>query len=242
MSHSLHGPLHDVAQDAGYADPPERAGFFTDTSVCIGCKACEVACKEWNALPDDGFALTGMSYDNTAELGASTWRHVAFVEQSKPHEVGDGDSTRWLMASDVCKHCTHAACLDVCPTGALCRTEFATVVVQQDICNGCAYCVSACPGPPAAWPSTSAAAPSTAGPTAVAGTCCSMNATCRQVEAPRPIVLSNDMPVRVSPSSGTAFHSLQATSQALQPMQTDVSVKKPIRGGCSPYPARAAGS
>jgi formate dehydrogenase iron-sulfur subunit len=145
MSHSLHGPLHDVAQDAGYADPPERAGFFTDTSVCIGCKACEVACKEWNAIPDDGFALTGMSYDNTGQLGASTWRHVAFVEQSKPHEVGDGGSTRWLMASDVCKHCTHAACLDVCPTGALFRTEFATVVVQQDICNGCAYCVSACP-------------------------------------------------------------------------------------------------
>jgi formate dehydrogenase iron-sulfur subunit len=145
MSNSLHGPLHDVAQDAGYADPPERAGFFTDTSVCIGCKACEVACKEWNAIPDDGFALTGMSYDNTGQLGASTWRHVAFVEQSKPHEVGDGDTTRWLMASDVCKHCTHAACLDVCPTGALFRTEFATVVVQQDICNGCAYCVSACP-------------------------------------------------------------------------------------------------
>ncbi|GAA4517618.1 4Fe-4S dicluster domain-containing protein [Actinoallomurus oryzae] len=146
MSNSLYGPLHDVAEDAGYADPPARAGFFTDTSVCIGCKACEVACKEWNAVPDDGFALTGMSYDNTGGLGASTWRHVAFIEQSRPREVGDGDGgTRWLMASDVCKHCTHAACLDVCPTGALFRTEFATVVVQQDVCNGCAYCVSACP-------------------------------------------------------------------------------------------------
>jgi formate dehydrogenase iron-sulfur subunit len=146
MSHSLYGPLHDVAEDAGYADPPERAGFFTDTSVCIGCKACEVACKEWNAVPDDGYALTGMSYDNTGQLGASTWRHVAFVEQSAPKKVGDdAGGTRWLMASDVCKHCTHAACLDVCPTGALFRTEFATVVVQQDICNGCSYCVSACP-------------------------------------------------------------------------------------------------
>jgi formate dehydrogenase iron-sulfur subunit len=143
MSNSLYGPLHDVAEDAGYADAPERVGFFTDTSVCIGCKACEVACKEWNAVPDDGFALTGMSYDNTGALGASTWRHVAFVEQTKPHAVDGG--TRWLMASDVCKHCTHAACLDVCPTGALFRTEFATVVVQQDVCNGCAYCVSACP-------------------------------------------------------------------------------------------------
>jgi formate dehydrogenase iron-sulfur subunit len=158
MNHRLHGPLTDVAEDAGYRDPPPRAGFFTDTSVCIGCKACEVACKEWNAIPDDGFALTGMSYDNTTELGASSWRHVAFIEQTAPRKVpappalpggdsgsGDGDATRWLMASDVCKHCTHAACLDVCPTGALFRTEFATVVVQQDICNGCAYCVSACP-------------------------------------------------------------------------------------------------
>ena len=150
-------------------------GFFTDTSVCIGCKACEVACKEWNEVPDDGYLLTGMSYDNTQELGASTWRHVAFIE--KPSVVASASADgmrstsgchgptrraraapartrrpspataaiRWLMSSDVCKHCTHAACLDVCPTGALFRTEFGTVVVQPDVCNGCGYCVPACP-------------------------------------------------------------------------------------------------
>jgi formate dehydrogenase iron-sulfur subunit len=145
----------DPAARAGHLDHPPRVGFFTDTSVCIGCKACEVACKEWNAVPEDGLLLTGMSYDNTAGLSASTWRHVAFIEQSAvvPRPAGDnwadpadGDGDlRWLMSSDVCKHCTEAACLDVCPTGALMRTEFGTVVVQDDICNGCGYCVSACP-------------------------------------------------------------------------------------------------
>jgi formate dehydrogenase iron-sulfur subunit len=156
----------DPPRHGGYADESPRLGFFTDTSVCIGCKACEVACKTWNDVPDDGLNFTGMSYDNTGGLNASTWRHVAFIEQRKPaaapaepsdvdlgmpsftkpgEQGGERDEFRWLMSSDVCKHCTHSACLDVCPTGALFRTEFGTVVVQPDICNGCGYCVPACP-------------------------------------------------------------------------------------------------
>jgi formate dehydrogenase iron-sulfur subunit len=157
----------DPAASSGYDEPPPRMGFFTDTSVCIGCKACEVACKEWNQVPEDGLNWTGHSHDNTGGLGADSWRHVAFVEQRVPQVqapdfrrelAGDGADPgeqaagagreggfRWLMASDVCKHCTHAACLDVCPTGAIFRTEFGTVVVQEDVCNGCGYCVPACP-------------------------------------------------------------------------------------------------
>lgn len=172
----LVGPT-DPTTDARWPDPKPRKGFFTDTSICIGCKACEVACKEWNRNPLDGdLQLLGSSYDNTGHLGASTWRHVAFVEQGRerieqaresgrelvnlgmPSVPGSPDAPdaldttppdtpefRWLMASDVCKHCTHAGCLDVCPTGALFRTEFGTVVVQHDVCNGCGTCVAGCP-------------------------------------------------------------------------------------------------
>ncbi|MEX1177986.1 MAG: 4Fe-4S dicluster domain-containing protein [Nitriliruptor sp.] len=198
MTHSSHDsdllnhPGGPVQGSAG-----TRFGFFTDTSVCIGCKACEVACKEWNQVPareESGF--TGHSMDNTGALGADSWRHVAFIEQPAGHVPAsggagvDGDAEvsgrvglewfgedpglppgahgseeqrevpnfggaelaapgvtdfRWLMSSDVCKHCTEAACLEVCPTGAIFYTEFSTVVVQDEVCNGCGYCVTACP-------------------------------------------------------------------------------------------------
>jgi formate dehydrogenase iron-sulfur subunit len=114
-------------------------GFFTDATLCIGCKACEVACKEWNDVPADGFTWTGRSYDNTGCLGHSTYRHVQFVERERE------GLPAWEFSSDVCKHCEHAGCLEACPTGSLVRTEFGGVFVQPDICNGCGYCVVSCP-------------------------------------------------------------------------------------------------
>ena len=127
--------------------PAEPMGFFTDTTVCIGCKACEVACKEWNGLPSsNGGAntLSGDSYDNTRRLDGEHWRHVKFIEQFDQAPDGARQG-RWLMMSDVCKHCVHAACLEVCPTGAITRTEYDTVVIQADVCNGCRACIAACP-------------------------------------------------------------------------------------------------
>ena len=143
--------------------PQAAMGFFTDTSICIGCKACEIACKQWNQLPANEPLWTGSSYDNTGQLSATTWRHVQFIEHierpnipliqpnttllpgSQSTDLPFFNSDRWLMQSDVCKHCANAPCLEACPTGSIIRTEFDTVYVQQDICNGCGYCIVACP-------------------------------------------------------------------------------------------------
>ncbi len=126
---------------------PRVTGFLTDSTLCIGCKACEVACKEWNEVPADGFAWSGLSYDNTLALGHSSWRHVQFVERLPT--VGSGGfaspDVSWEFSSDVCKHCEVAGCLEACPTGSIVRTEFGSVYVQPDVCNGCGYCVVACP-------------------------------------------------------------------------------------------------
>lgn len=123
-------------------------GMFVDTSICTGCKACQVACKQWNDLPMEDEAavrehraFTGDSYDNTGHLSATNWRHVKFVEQF----TEDRSEGRWLMMSDSCKHCEQAGCLEVCPTGSLYRTQFGSVDIHQDVCIGCRYCVGACP-------------------------------------------------------------------------------------------------
>jgi formate dehydrogenase iron-sulfur subunit len=148
-------------------EPKPATGFYTDTTICIDCKACEVACKQWNQLPADGYHLSGNSYDNTVELSATSWRHIKFIEQFPIEEfqpvtvpalefsedeayASHGLSlqpmlNRWLMMSDVCKHCVTAPCHQACPTGAIVQTEFENILIQNDICNGCTYCVAACP-------------------------------------------------------------------------------------------------
>ena len=124
--------------------PGKAYGFFTDTSVCIGCKACEVACKEWNLLQGNP-PVFGDGYDNTGSLDAQNWRHVKFIDNVPDETTVAGQGKAWLMMSDVCKHCQHASCMEVCPTGAIIRTEFDTVFIQPDVCNGCRDCIAACP-------------------------------------------------------------------------------------------------
>lgn len=157
LSDRLLGPFRRGLPPA----PRTATGFFTDTTICIGCKACEVACKQWNQLPADGFNWTGNSYDNTGELSGTSWRHVKFIEQFsqdvgrtpltliQPEAYASGSPTpspnRWLMMSDVCKHCVLAPCHQACPTGAIIHNEFENVYIQADICNGCSYCIAACP-------------------------------------------------------------------------------------------------
>ena len=159
--------LVDPFRQGAVAEPGVPTGFYTDTTVCIGCKACEVACKEWNLLPADGPRWTGNSYDNTETLSATSWRHVKFVEQfpvdmtvsrlvvedpkvssagfSVEQLLNEPKDGRWLMMSDVCKHCVAAPCQQACPTGAIIHNEFENVFIQPDICNGCSSCVAACP-------------------------------------------------------------------------------------------------
>jgi formate dehydrogenase iron-sulfur subunit len=140
------GPAQ-APSEASHHAPPTITSFFTDSTLCIGCKACEVACKEWNEVPDDGYLWSGISYDNTLALGHSTWRHVKFVEHTPEAGLGgnSGQQVTWEFSSDVCKHCENAGCLEACPTGSIVRTEFGGVYVQPDICNGCGYCVVSCP-------------------------------------------------------------------------------------------------
>ena len=121
---SLLNTTADPISVSGWEHTHDRKGFFTDTSICIGCKACEVACKEWNRNPQDGnFELLGSSFDNTGSLGANTWRHVAFIEQSEKRIEQDipnkGTANKCTLCYDRLKDGQQPACAQTCPTTSI---------------------------------------------------------------------------------------------------------------------------
>lgn len=109
-----------------------------DMTRCIACKACQVACKEWNELPAVA-THNGGGYENPGDLGPTTWTRVQFVE------VEEGGEPRWLFFKQQCMHCRDAACVRVCPTGALKNHPRGFVSFERDLCNGCGYCEKFCP-------------------------------------------------------------------------------------------------
>jgi formate dehydrogenase iron-sulfur subunit len=113
---------------------------LVDTTTCIGCKACEVACVEWNSMP---FSPT--TFDNTYQTMPDTrwnyWNLILFNE----HEREDG-SLQWLMRKHQCMHCAEPGCLEACPAdGAIVQYSNGVVDFQQANCIGCGYCITGCP-------------------------------------------------------------------------------------------------
>ena len=113
--------------------------MLIDTSRCIGCRGCQVACKEWNDLKATTTRMIPGSYQNPPGISASTWTMINFTEQS-----GD-QGVRWLFRKQQCLHCNQASCVEVCPTGAMAKHADNFVEVDQQWCIGCRYCVQACP-------------------------------------------------------------------------------------------------
>jgi formate dehydrogenase beta subunit len=112
---------------------------LVDTSTCIGCKACEVACQEWNDLPPEPTVQSG-TYQTLPAMTASFWNLIRFNE----HESDAG--LHWLMRKDQCMHCTEPGCLIACPApGAIVQYANGIVDFQQEHCIGCGYCITGCP-------------------------------------------------------------------------------------------------
>jgi formate dehydrogenase beta subunit len=109
-----------------------------DVSKCTGCRGCQLACKQWNQMPARQTKNNG-TYQNPPDLQWNTWTLIRF------QEVADKDGLKWLFRKDGCMHCTDAACVKVCPSGALYHTEYGTVGLNQDKCIGCKECIAACP-------------------------------------------------------------------------------------------------
>ena len=110
-----------------------------DLSRCTACRGCQVACKQWNELPASKTQNWG-SYQNPRDLEWNTWTLIRFQEY-----VDGNGALKWMFRKDGCMHCTDAACVKVCPTGALYHTKFGTVGVRSELCIGCKECITACP-------------------------------------------------------------------------------------------------
>jgi formate dehydrogenase beta subunit len=111
-----------------------------DTSTCIGCKACELACQEWNDLVAVATSTDG-TYQTLPELDAQFWNLIRFDER----ETADGGMS-WLMRKDQCMHCAEPGCLAACPApGAIVQYSNGIVDVNADLCIGCRYCETGCP-------------------------------------------------------------------------------------------------
>jgi len=108
-----------------------------DTSKCIGCRACQSACKQWNQLPAESTTFAG-TYENPPYFSCMTWTKVVFREHN------DNGRTSWYMSKQGCMHCTDAACILACPTGAIHHTDHETVAINEIKCIGCNYCAAAC--------------------------------------------------------------------------------------------------
>ena len=111
--------------------PGQAYGFFTDTSVCIGCKACEVACKQWNMLSGHEPAF-GDGYDNTGALNDQNWRYVQFIDNVPDETMGTGQGKAWLMMSDVCNGCRD--CISACPYSVIGIDEDTNVARKCTLC------------------------------------------------------------------------------------------------------------
>src|SRR5688572_20374323 len=110
-----------------------------DTTTCIGCKACEVACQEWNDLPPETTIQIG-SYQTLPELSAGFWNLIPFTEHAQDARL------HWLMRKDQCMHCADPGCLEACPApGAIVQYGNGIVDFNQDQCIGCGLCMSGCP-------------------------------------------------------------------------------------------------
>ncbi|MDR0207623.1 MAG: formate dehydrogenase subunit beta [Pseudomonas putida] len=118
----------------------QEVAKLIDTTKCIGCKACQVACSEWNELRDEVGHNHG-TYDNPQDLTAETWTLMRFTE----HERDDGN-LEWLIRKDGCMHCAEPGCLKACPSpGAIIKHANGIVDFNQDHCIGCGYCITGCP-------------------------------------------------------------------------------------------------